>query len=93
MADVLLFGLRDAVGTRRTTRDTRGEPALETVLLHKEVAGADTLVTYALDQHDSDSPHLTRITFDAKFRVKRLLYDSRGLLSQPCETDSLIEYK
>jgi len=92
MSDVLLFGLRDAVGTRRTTGRNRCESVLETELLRKEVTGADTLVTYALDQHISDSPHLTRITFDTKFRVKRRLYDNRGLLTRPCEADSLIEY-
>jgi hypothetical protein len=91
-SDVLLFALQDAVGTRRTTAKNRGESPLETVLLSKKVVGPDTLLTYAIDQHTSDAPHLTHITFDTKFHVKQVQYDSRGLIQPSCQADSLITF-
>jgi hypothetical protein len=73
MSDVPLFALHDAVGTKRTTGANRCESMIETVLLSKAVTGIDTLITYAIDQHTSDSPHLSRITFDTQFHVKQLV--------------------
>jgi hypothetical protein len=93
LSDVVVFALHDTVGMKRITSRNRCESMLETVLLSKKVAGTDTLTTYAIDQHTSDTPHLTRITFDTKFHIKQVLYDNRGLVQPSCQADSLITFK
>ena len=95
LKETLLFCLTDSVSTTRTTKNRPCETSINTILTTKEQTGVGLLFTYNIVYSgvSFDGPHLTSVSFDKNFVIRKIGFDTRGMIQSPCGTDDTLYFQ